>query len=127
MTSQLNYLIVQQRHIELAHRAEQARLADEARAAVSASSPRWTMSAGSSRPRRLAGRQLGRSCAAQHNRRVAARVPEMRHMTARNALCASSAARAESLAAANGTRISLRQVGADDRAGIGRPVRPPHP
>ncbi len=30
MTSQLNYLIVQQRHIELAHRAEQARLADDA-------------------------------------------------------------------------------------------------
>ncbi len=43
MTSQLNYLIVQQRHIELAHRAEQARLADDARAAVSASSPRWNL------------------------------------------------------------------------------------
>jgi hypothetical protein len=43
MTSQLNYLIAQQRHIELAHRAEQARLATEARAAVSAPSPRWNL------------------------------------------------------------------------------------
>jgi hypothetical protein len=43
MTSQLNYLIAQQRHIELAHRAEQARLANEARAAVSAPSPRWNL------------------------------------------------------------------------------------
>ena len=40
MTSQLNYLIAQQRHIELAHRAEQARLAGEARAAVSTPSRR---------------------------------------------------------------------------------------
>ena len=42
----------------------------------------------------------------------------MRHMTARGALCVSSAAAAESLAAANGTRISLRQIGAADRAGM---------
>jgi hypothetical protein len=40
MTSQLNYLIVQQRHIELVCRAEQARLANETRPAGSASSPR---------------------------------------------------------------------------------------
>ena len=40
MTSQLNYLIVQQRHIEFAYRAEQARLADQARAARSTFSPR---------------------------------------------------------------------------------------
>ena len=43
MTSQLNYLIAQQRHIELACRAEQARLANEARPAASASSPRWNI------------------------------------------------------------------------------------
>jgi hypothetical protein len=43
MTSQLNYLIVKQRHVELAHRAEQARLAGEARRAASASSPRWNI------------------------------------------------------------------------------------
>jgi MFS family permease len=43
MTSQLNYLIVQQRHIELACRGEQARLANEARRAESASSPRWSI------------------------------------------------------------------------------------
>ena len=34
MTSQLTYLIAQQRHIELAYRAEQARLAGDARAAL---------------------------------------------------------------------------------------------
>ena len=39
MTSQLNYLIVQQRHIELVCRAEQGRLANETRPARSASSP----------------------------------------------------------------------------------------
>jgi RimJ/RimL family protein N-acetyltransferase len=42
----------------------------------------------------------------------------MRHMTARGALSASSAAAAESLVAANGTRISLRQIGAEDHAGM---------
>ena len=42
----------------------------------------------------------------------------MRNMTLRNALCASSSAAAESLAVANGTRISLRQVGTGDRAGL---------
>ena len=43
MTSQLNYLIVQQRHIELAYRTEQARLVGEARPAVSAPPPRWNL------------------------------------------------------------------------------------
>ena len=40
MTSQLNYLIVQQRQAELVSRAEQARLASEARRAQLASAPR---------------------------------------------------------------------------------------
>ena len=39
-------------------------------------------------------------------------------MTVGGTVCASSAAAAESLVVANGTRISLRQVGADDRAGM---------
>jgi hypothetical protein len=52
MNSQLLYLIVQQRHIELAYRAEQARLAGEARAAVSAPSRRGNLG------RLLATRQL---------------------------------------------------------------------
>ncbi len=39
-------------------------------------------------------------------------------MTLRNALCTSSSAAAESLMVANGTRISLRQVGTGDRAGL---------
>jgi hypothetical protein len=43
MTSQLNYLIAQQRHIEFAYRAEQARLAGQARAVVSAPSRRWNL------------------------------------------------------------------------------------
>ena len=43
MTSQLNYLIVQQRHIELACRSEQAFLAKETRPAGSPSSPRWDL------------------------------------------------------------------------------------
>ena len=40
MTSQLNDLIVQQRHSELSCRAGQARLAQDARAARSTASPR---------------------------------------------------------------------------------------
>jgi hypothetical protein len=40
MTSQLTYLIAQQRQAELGSRAEQARLAGEARRAQPASSPR---------------------------------------------------------------------------------------
>jgi hypothetical protein len=44
MTSQLNDLIVRQRHSELVDRAEQARLASEARSATSASSRRWNIS-----------------------------------------------------------------------------------
>lgn len=44
MTSQLNYLIAEQRHIELARRAEQVRLANATRPAGSASSPRWSIS-----------------------------------------------------------------------------------
>jgi RimJ/RimL family protein N-acetyltransferase len=42
----------------------------------------------------------------------------MRHISATCAGCAASAAAAESLVAADGTRISLRQVGAEDRAGM---------
>jgi protein lysine acetyltransferase len=42
----------------------------------------------------------------------------MRHMTATRAACVLSAAAAESLVAADGTRILLRQLGADDRAGM---------
>lgn len=42
----------------------------------------------------------------------------MRHMTPSKALCASSPATAENFAVANGTRISLRQIRADDRAGL---------
>ena len=41
MTSQLNYLIVQQRQAELVSRVEQARRASEARLARSAPAPRW--------------------------------------------------------------------------------------
>ena len=43
MTSQLNYLIVQHRHIELDCRAEQARLANELSPAGPAYSPRWNI------------------------------------------------------------------------------------
>ena len=39
-------------------------------------------------------------------------------MTPSKALCTSSAAAAESLVVADGTRISLRQLGTDDRAGL---------
>src|ERR1700744_487727 len=53
MTSPLNYLIARQRHIELACRGEQARLAKEARRTGSAFSPR------SSIGRLLATHRLG--------------------------------------------------------------------
>jgi hypothetical protein len=43
MTSQLNYLIAQQRQAELVSRAERARLATEPRLARSASPPRWNV------------------------------------------------------------------------------------
>ena len=43
MDSQVNYLIAQQRQAELVSRAEQARLANDARAAVSAPSRRWNL------------------------------------------------------------------------------------
>jgi len=43
MTSQLNYLIAEQRHSELARRAEQARLRNAARPAALASSRRWNI------------------------------------------------------------------------------------
>jgi hypothetical protein len=43
MNSQLIYLVIQHRHIEVVRRAEQARLANEARAASPASLPRWTI------------------------------------------------------------------------------------
>jgi hypothetical protein len=39
-------------------------------------------------------------------------------MTARVTVCASSTAAAEGLVVVDGTRISLRQVGAEDRAGM---------
>jgi hypothetical protein len=52
MTSQLNYLIVQQRHSELSCRAGQIRLAQDARAARSTASPRSYIR------RLLASRQL---------------------------------------------------------------------
>jgi hypothetical protein len=41
MNSHLNYLVAQQRRIELTCRAEQARLATETRPGGSASSPPW--------------------------------------------------------------------------------------
>jgi hypothetical protein len=44
MYSPLIYLIAQERHIEVAHRAEQSRLAGEARVAVTARSARWKLS-----------------------------------------------------------------------------------
>ena len=62
MTPLLNYLIAQQRSIELAYRAEQARLAGDARAAVSAPSPRWNLGRLLG-PRRL--RTAGLAAAAQ--------------------------------------------------------------
>jgi hypothetical protein len=43
MTSQLTYLIVQQRHTELVCRAEQARLANQLCPAGPASSRRWNI------------------------------------------------------------------------------------
>jgi hypothetical protein len=43
MDSQLNYLIAQQRQAELVSRGEQARLVNDARAAVSAPSQRWNL------------------------------------------------------------------------------------
>jgi hypothetical protein len=43
MTSQLNYLIAQQRQAEFVSRAERARLGNEARLARSASAPRWNV------------------------------------------------------------------------------------
>ena len=48
-------------------------------------------------------------------------------MTARGTLCASSPAAAESFVVANGTRISLRQIGADDRAGMAALFAQPQP
>ena len=51
MTSQLNYLIAQQRQAELVSRAEQARLPSEARLAGSAWSPRWNVGRLLSTPR----------------------------------------------------------------------------
>jgi len=43
MTSQLNYLIAQQRQAELVSRAERARLANAPRRPRSAASPRWNV------------------------------------------------------------------------------------
>ena len=54
MTSQLNYLIAQQRQAELVPRAEQARLASEAHLARAAPAPRWDPSQASGRSPSLA-------------------------------------------------------------------------
>jgi hypothetical protein len=43
MNSQLTHLVVQQRHLELVRRAEEARLPNQARTAVSAPSRRWNL------------------------------------------------------------------------------------
>lgn len=82
MTSQLNYLIIPHRHNELVCRAEQARLANEARAAASAPSP--TLECRSA-PRRAPapGCPLSRARTACNSRAIS-RVPDMRHMTARD-------------------------------------------
>src|SRR5512135_136492 len=45
-------------------------------------------------------------------------MPGMRHMTALGTTCAPPAAAGESRVMVGGPRISLRQVGADDRAGM---------
>ena len=60
---------------------------------------------------------LGRSCPARIPA-TALRVPEMRHVSVRGTICGSSAAATEASVIANGTRISLRQVRAGDRAGM---------
>jgi hypothetical protein len=54
MTSQLNYLIAQQRQAELVSRADRARLASEARLARLASAPRWDPAQSGARSRSLA-------------------------------------------------------------------------
>jgi hypothetical protein len=54
MNSQLNYLIAQQRQAELVSRAEQHRLGNEARRAVSASAPGWDPTQSGSRSPSLA-------------------------------------------------------------------------
>lgn len=63
MHTHLNYLVAQQRRIELICRAEQARLATETRAGGSASSPRWDIGRLLAR-RRLRAAHL--SAAARH-------------------------------------------------------------
>jgi RimJ/RimL family protein N-acetyltransferase len=113
MTSLLNYLIAQQKQAELVSHAEQARLASEPRLARSASSteecrPAPLVASAQSCPRVP-------SCA-DGKRATAPRVRELRHMTAR--ATHPSAAAAATLALADGTRLSLRQVGAGDRAGF---------
>ena len=70
MTTQLNYLVAQHRHIELVYRAEQARLAAEARAAGSAPSPRWNLGRLLA-PRRLRAARLA-AAAQPRNTRTAA-------------------------------------------------------
>jgi hypothetical protein len=75
MTSQLTYLIVQQRHAELVRRAEHARLANGLRSDRRASSPRWNI-ARLLRPRRLRPAHPGSSCEAR-TARTATRVPEV--------------------------------------------------
>jgi hypothetical protein len=64
MTSQLNYLMAQQRHAELVRCAEQARLAQDARATRSTASPRSYMR------RLLAPRQLGAAGSATATRQA---------------------------------------------------------
>src|ERR1700756_876215 len=101
MTSHLIYLIVQHRHIELVRRAKQARLANEARAAGPASSPRWNIGRLLA-SRRLRAARLAAARAASKSR-ATARVPDMRHMTVRGTLSASPAGEAESLVVGDGT------------------------
>ena len=119
MTAQIDHLITQQTYIELTRCAEQAPLAGEAPASASASRHNGRTSAGSPCDASTPGCPLGRSGAASTTT-TAAKVPEIRRMTARATPGAASApaATAESPVLANGTRISLRQVGAGDRAGM---------
>jgi hypothetical protein len=63
MTSQLSYLIAQQSHIELSCRAEQARLANEARTLASPASTRRRHIGRLLAPRRLRAARLAAAVA----------------------------------------------------------------
>jgi hypothetical protein len=62
MTSQLDYLVVQQRHIELTCRAKHARVASEVRRAELTSSPCWNIGRLLA-PRRLRAARLAAAAA----------------------------------------------------------------